>query len=64
MVGYESPNTTNYDGVTASLSVTGPTQGYWLVASDGGIFSFGDALFYGSRGGAILDKPVVSMTSL
>ena len=23
-------------------------QGYWLVASDGGIFSFGNAGFYGS----------------
>ena len=26
-------------------------QGYWLVASDGGIFTFGDAAFYGSTGG-------------
>ena len=25
--------------------------GYWLVASDGGIFAFGDAAFYGSTGG-------------
>ena len=25
--------------------------GYWLVASDGGVFSFGDAHFYGSMGG-------------
>ena len=25
-------------------------QGYWLVASDGGIFSFGDAKFHGSTG--------------
>ncbi len=24
--------------------------GYWLVASDGGIFAFGDAPFYGSTG--------------
>ena len=23
--------------------------GYWLVASDGGIFSFGDAAFHGSE---------------
>ena len=36
-------------------------QGYWLVASDGGIFSFGDAGFYGSMGGTTLDKPVVGM---
>ena len=26
--------------------------GYWLVASDGGIFTFGDAPFYGSLGGS------------
>ena len=25
--------------------------GYWLVASDGGIFTFGDAGFFGSTGG-------------
>ena len=25
-------------------------RGYWLVASDGGIFTFGDARFYGSTG--------------
>ena len=28
-------------------------EGYWLVASDGGIFSFGDAKFYGSMGDGI-----------
>ena len=25
--------------------------GYWLVASDGGVFAFGDAQYYGSTGG-------------
>jgi hypothetical protein len=34
--------------------------GYWLVASDGGIFAFG-APFYGSAGGARLLQPVVGM---
>ena len=29
--------------------------GYWEVASDGGIFSFGNARFYGSMGGRRLD---------
>jgi hypothetical protein len=30
--------------------VAGPgSGGYWLVASDGGIFAFGDAAFLGSR---------------
>jgi hypothetical protein len=35
--------------------------GYWLVASDGGVFSYGDAAFYGSAGGTPLNKPVVGM---
>jgi hypothetical protein len=38
-------------------------KGYWLVASDGGIFSYGDAQFYGSRGGQALNKPIVGMAS-
>jgi hypothetical protein len=33
--------------------------GYWLAASDGGVFSYGDAHFYGSMGGTPLNKPVV-----
>ena len=37
-------------------------NGYWLVASDGGIFAFGDADFYGSTGGLPLQKPIVGMT--
>jgi peptidoglycan hydrolase-like protein with peptidoglycan-binding domain len=34
-----------------------------LVASDGGVFSFGDAQFYGSMGGTTLAQPVVGMTA-
>jgi hypothetical protein len=34
--------------------------GYWLVASDGGIFAF-SADFKGSMGGAKLNKPVTGM---
>jgi ribosomal protein L24E len=36
-------------------------QGYWLVASDGGIFSFADAAFYGSTGAVKLNQPIVGM---
>jgi hypothetical protein len=39
-----------------------PTGGYWEVASDGGIFSFGNAVFYGSTGGTHLNAPVVGMS--
>ena len=38
-------------------------RGYWQVATDGGIFAFGDAPFLGSTGGAPLDRPVVGMAS-
>jgi hypothetical protein len=36
-------------------------KGYWLVAKDGGIFSFGDAAFYGSMGGKPLNQAIVGM---
>ncbi len=45
----------------AGASTTTPA--YWLVASDGGIFSFGGAPYYGSTGGTILNKPVVGMSA-
>ncbi|HXW82382.1 MAG TPA: hypothetical protein VEJ84_22990, partial [Acidimicrobiales bacterium] len=38
-------------------------HGYWLVAADGGVFSFGDAGFYGSMGGKALNAPVVGMAA-
>ena len=37
--------------------------GYWLAASDGGIFAYGDAPFHGSMGGHPLDRPVVGMAA-
>ena len=42
-------------------SVSG--NGYWLVAADGGVFSFGDARFYGSTGAIHLAAPVVGMAA-
>jgi hypothetical protein len=45
-----------------------PTSGgYYLVASDGGIFSFPTTTgptFYGSTGGTTLNKPIVGMTTV
>ena len=38
-----------------------PTQGYWTVARDGGVFSYGTAPFHGSMGGTRLAAPVVGM---
>ena len=39
-------------------------KGYWLVASDGGVFTDGDATFYGSHGAYPLSAPVVGMASV
>ncbi len=38
-----------------------PNSSYWMVASDGGIFTFGNAGFFGSAGGLRLVQPVVGM---
>jgi parallel beta-helix repeat protein len=43
----------------SSGSIVG--DGYWLVASDGGVFNFGNAAFMGSMGGQRLNKPIVGI---
>lgn len=41
--------------------LSSPTgQGYGIVCSDGGVFSFGDFVFYGSAGGIKLNAPIVA----
>ncbi|HXA34412.1 MAG TPA: hypothetical protein VNV87_19335, partial [Acidimicrobiales bacterium] len=42
-----------------TMMATSAATGYWLVGADGGIFSFGNAPFYGSMGGQPLNQPVV-----
>ena len=42
---------------------SGGVNGYWLLAADAGIFSFGKAPFYGSMGGQPLNRPVVGMAA-
>ncbi len=34
-----------------------------MAAADGGVFTYGDALFFGSAGGTHLDAPVVGIGS-
>ncbi len=56
--------TTELQDIEASCASAGSDRfGYWLVASDGGIFSYGDATYYGSTGAIHLNKPVVGMAS-
>ena len=38
------------------MAATPDGKGYWLVASDGGIFSYGDAVFFGSTGSITLEQ--------
>ena len=45
------------------MAATPDGKGYWLVASDGGIFTFGDARFFGSTGGVHLNQPIVGMAA-
>ena len=45
------------------MAATPDGKGYWLVAADGGIFTFGDAGFYGSTGAIRLNQPIVGMAA-
>jgi hypothetical protein len=57
---YTPPSGTPVVVNTPPLST--PQHGYWLVGADGGIFSYGDANFYGSTGNLHLNRPVVGIT--
>ena len=65
-----APSTDQVYAFTGSAGLPGPpspapvapgNSSYWLVASDGGIFNFGNAGFFGSAGSLPLNKPVVGM---
>lgn len=38
-------------------------EGYWMSASDGGVFSYCNAPFFGSMGGKTLASPIVNLAS-
>jgi hypothetical protein len=52
---YAPTNPSNPTGVNSP-------HGYWLVGSDGGIFTYGAAQFFGSTGGIHLQRPVVGIS--
>jgi uncharacterized protein YkwD len=45
------------------IAATPTGRGYWRVASDGGVFTSGDARFYGSTGNIHLNQPIVGIAS-
>ena len=47
----------------STTAQTTPAQGYWEVAADGGIFTYGSATYQGSLGGQALQAPVVGMAA-
>ena len=48
---------------TTPISPPAAARGYYLVGSDGGVFTFGGAEFYGSTGSLKLQRPIVGITS-
>ncbi len=65
-----APSTDQVHAFSGSAGLPGPpsppppapsNSSYWMVASDGGIFTFGNAGFYGSAGSLPLNKPVVAL---
>jgi len=50
-------------GNLTAQAASAPTKGYWFVAGDGGIFSYGDASFFGSTGNLRLNQPIVGMAA-
>ena len=64
--------TPRFSGSAGSLHLNAPVVGmaatpdgggYWLVARDGGIFTYGDATFEGSAGALRLNAPVTGMAA-
>ena len=45
----------------ATVVTVNNAGGYWMVASDGGVFSFGDAGFLGGMGGEHLNAPILGI---
>jgi hypothetical protein len=50
-----------HSGTPVAMTATPNGGGYWIVDSDGGVFAFGDAGFYGSMGGKRLNAGIVGM---
>jgi hypothetical protein len=59
-LGGAAPST---QGGAMAICRTPSGAGYWIVGSDGGIFTYGDAEFFGSLGDTALSAPITDMAS-
>ena len=58
---YGSTGSIHLNRPIVGMAPTPDGGGYWLVASDGGIFATGTRVFYGSTGAIHLNQPIVGM---
>ena len=64
ITGSNNNNNTVIQPLTEQLVLPpSANQGLWASGSDGGVFAFGTAAFYGSMGGTHLNAPIVGMAS-
>jgi hypothetical protein len=61
--GFYVTSNVTYNKPAVGMASTQDGKGYWLVASNGGVFTFGDAVFYGSAGSLALNGPVVGIVA-
>ena len=54
---------TTLNAPVVGMATNGDATGYWLQGQDGGIFTFGNAEFYGSMGGQHLNAPMVGIAA-
>jgi hypothetical protein len=60
---YGSTGSIRLNQPIVGMAATPDGRGYWIVAQDGGVFSFGTAAFYGSTGSIRLNQPIVGMAA-
>ena len=41
---------------------TSDGQGYWVASANGSVYTYGDALFYGSMADTKLNGPIIAAT--
>jgi hypothetical protein len=60
-VGSTFVSGTNFS--TLNIQSVGTNAGYWFTGSDGGVFAYGNAGYFGSMGGVHLNAPIVGMAA-